>query len=122
MFVLTFIRVYAYVLWKISPLVGFLMLIIITLGWWVARIENWPFSRGLYFASITATTVGYGVVHPTTSRSRILSIVIASFGLLLTGIMVALAYQSLTIAADYTGLVDDIRDYFPDFSKMVPQQ
>ena len=63
--------------------------------------------------------MGYGVVHPTKPRTRFLSILIAINGLLLTGILVALAYQSLQMAAQYTGLIEDIRDRFPYFAQAV---
>ncbi|RKX80466.1 MAG: two pore domain potassium channel family protein [Spirochaetes bacterium] len=103
MFLLTFFKIYAVILWKISPLVSFLVLTIVFLGWRLSKREGWSFSRGQYCAFITATTVGYGVIHPTKPKSRFLSILIAVNGLLLTGILVALAYQSLQMAAQYTG-------------------
>jgi voltage-gated potassium channel len=115
MFLLTFFEVYGIILLKISPIVIFLLLLIIGLGWRMAKLEGWSFSRGQYCAFITATTVGYGEVHPTMARTRLLSIFIAVTGLLLTGIIVALAYQSLQLAAQYSGLVDEIRNRFPTF-------
>ena len=109
MFLLSFFKIYTIILLKISPLVSFLLMAIVFLGWRLARLEGWSFSLGQYCAFITATTVGYGVVHPTTSRSRFICIVIAVIGLLLSGILVALAYQSLQLAATYSGLIDDIK-------------
>ena len=117
MLMLAFFKIYVVILWKIAPLVSFLILTIVFLGWRLSKREGWSFSRGQYCAFITATTVGYGVVHPTTPRSRFLSIIIAIIGLLLTGIIVALAYQSLQMAAQYAGLVDDLRDYFPNLTR-----
>ncbi len=113
-FLFTFFEIYGLIMLRISPLVVFLILMIVGLGWRMAKLEGWSFSRGQYCAFITATTVGYGVVHPTMARTRLLSVIIAGTGLLLTGILVALAYQSLQLAALYTGLVDDIRVHFPE--------
>ena len=47
MFILTFFEIYAIILLKISPVVVFLLLIIMGLGWWIAKLEGWSFSRGL---------------------------------------------------------------------------
>ena len=110
MFVLTFLMLFAYISWKLLPIIGLLLLLICFMGWRIARLEGWPLSRGLYCAFITATTVGYGVVHPTQPRTRALSIIIALLGLLLSGIMVALAIQSLQIAAENSGLAGQMRD------------
>jgi len=121
MFLLTFFKIYAIILLKISPLVAFLLLLIIGLGWRMAKLEGWSFSMGQYCAFITATTVGYGVIHPTMPRTRFLSILIAGNGLLLAGILVALAYQSLQMAALYSGLIDQIRVSYPDLVKAAAQ-
>jgi len=118
-FLFTFFEIYGLIMLRISPIVVFLILMIMGLGWRMAKLEGWSFSRGQYCAFITATTVGYGVVHPTTSRTRFLSIIIAGTGLLLTGILVALAYQSLQLAATYTGLVDDLGTHFPELIQPV---
>ena len=117
MFVLTFLLLFALVSWKLLPIIGLLLSLICFLGWRIARHEGWSLSRGLYCAFITATTVGYGVIHPTKPRTRALSIIIALLGLLLTGIMVALAMQSLELAAEYTGLAGDIQDQLEFLSK-----
>ncbi|MCK5736002.1 MAG: two pore domain potassium channel family protein [Spirochaetaceae bacterium] len=119
MFLLMFFRIYIVILWKIFPMVSFLLSVIIFLGWRMAKLEGWSFSRGQYCAFITATTVGYGVVHPTKPRSRFISILIAFTGLLLAGILVALAYQSLQLAATYSGLLDDVKNYLPELEELL---
>jgi voltage-gated potassium channel len=81
-----------------SPLVVFLLIILILLGWRVARIEGWGFGLGVYCAFITATTVGYGDIRPTKPKSRFNCIIIALAGLVLTGILVALAIESVRLA------------------------
>jgi len=40
-------------------------------GIWIGKKESWSWSQALYFAFITATTVGYGDLHPTRHPSRI---------------------------------------------------
>lgn len=112
MFLLTFLKIYGILLFYIFPVILFLLSILLLLGWRVARNEKWPTSQGIYFAFITATTVGYGYLYPTTARSRTLCIVIAFVGVILTGIVVALAFESLSSAAENTGLTESIRNRF----------
>jgi len=119
MFTLMFFRIYIVILWNITPLISFMLSLIVFLGWRMAKIEGWSFSRGQYCAFITATTVGYGVVHPTKPWSRFISILIAVTGLLLAGILVALAYQSLQVAAEYSGLLDDVKRHLPELEDLL---
>ena len=109
MFLLYFLKIYGLLLVYILPIILFLLSIIVFLGWRVARIEKWPRGQGLYFAFITATTVGYGYIFPTNPKTRALSIIIAFTGLILTGILVALAFESLNSAAENTGLGEALR-------------
>ena len=120
MFIIVFLKIYFFILLKLAPFVGVLLLLIFILGWRIAKLEGWSFGRGMYCAFITATTVGYGVVHPTLPRTRFLSIIIAGTGLLFSGILVALAYHSLQLTAVYTGLEDIIRVHFPEFVTVEP--
>jgi len=68
------------------------------MGQIVCRIEKWNKFDGLYWSCITATTVGYGDIRPLKKVSRILSIVIALTGLMLTGIMVSVTLRTTSIA------------------------
>jgi voltage-gated potassium channel len=48
----------------------------------------------MYYAFITATTVGYGDFHPRKRPSKFLAIVIALVGIIFTGIVVAVALHA----------------------------
>jgi voltage-gated potassium channel len=98
-FLITFITLFFWMLGYLSPIIIALVTVIGGLGLVVGRREGWPRVDSLYFAFITATTVGYGDMLPTKRLSKYLSIVIALTGLLLTGIIVATAIESISIAA-----------------------
>ncbi len=78
------------------PLLGTIALLIAALGVIVGFIESWGRFDSIYWAFITATTVGYGDIRPLKPISRILSVLIALIGVTFTGIMVALAIDAAT--------------------------
>jgi len=68
------------------------------LGQIVGKKEGWSRFDSFYWSFITATTVGYGDFRPTKRSSRIIAVVIALAGFILTGILVAVAVHSATLA------------------------
>jgi len=68
------------------------------LGQIVGRRESWSKFDSLYWSFITATTVGYGDIRPLQKLSKTLAVIIALLGLILTGIVVALALNAATTA------------------------
>lgn len=80
------------------PLLIFLALIVVSMGLVVGRLESWSNFHALYWAFITATTVGYGDFRPLQRFSRMASILIAFVGVTLTGILVALAVNATSMS------------------------
>ena len=81
-----------------SPLLLSLAVAITLLGQAVGRKEGWTRFDSLYWSFITATTVGYGDIRPVKQRSKVLAILIAFLGLVLSGIVIAVAVEATTLA------------------------
>ena len=88
---LYFIKLFAYSLWAVFPLLTLLSVIILGLSFLVGRIEHWTLLDRIYWGFITATTVGYGDRRPHHTVSKLFSIVIALAGIVMTGLIVACA-------------------------------
>jgi voltage-gated potassium channel len=73
---------------------------VLLLGYLGGNTEGWSRSDSFYWAFVTVTTVGYGDFRPTRRRSRIMAILIAMLGLLMTGIIIALGVNAATKAMD----------------------
>ena len=86
------------------PLLAFLLLLITGLGQWVGRIERWDSFTALYWSFITALTIGYGDIRPMANSSRLLSLLIGMFGIMLTGIIVAITIAATTHALQLIGV------------------
>ena len=70
---------------------------------------------GLYWSFITATTVGYGDMRPVKKVSKLLAVLMAFSGLLFTGIMVAVAVQSASVAFEKhvdTQVIEQVQERF----------
>jgi len=84
------------------PLVFSLAALIALLGQLVGKKEGWSPFESLYWSFITATTVGYGDLRPVKRQSRLVAILIAFLGLVLTGIIIAVAVHAANLALDRT--------------------
>jgi voltage-gated potassium channel Kch len=96
--IVTFTKDFAHSLGLIWPLLVCLAGIIALLSRVVGKNENWSWFDGIYWACITATTVGYGDIRPTKRSSRIIAVMVAITGLIMTGILVAVAVHAGSMA------------------------
>jgi hypothetical protein len=60
-----------------------------------AIVGGWGVWQGVYFAYITGLTIGYGDLSPRQALTRFLAVVIGFSGVLLTGLVAALAVKAI---------------------------
>ena len=89
-FSITFVQLFLWGVYLASPLLLMLGSLIVLVGQIVGRIEEWGRFDALYWSFITALTVGYGDIRPMQRMSRVLAVIIAFLGIMLTGIFVAI--------------------------------
>lgn len=96
-------RVFFLELWNglklVWPIVSGLLAGMVLLGMVIAWREGWHFGDGLYFAFVSGLTIGYGDLVPKHPLSRTLAIVIGFTGILLTGLVAAIAVRALERAS-----------------------
>lgn len=81
-----------------SPILIMMVMLIVFLGLMVGYIEPWSKFDAIYWAFITALTVGYGDIKPLKKISKIISVFIAAFGIMLGGILVAITVETSSSA------------------------
>ncbi|MFT5709011.1 MAG: voltage-gated potassium channel [Oceanospirillaceae bacterium] len=97
-FTVTFIKIFFWGVYLTYPILLAIVVIIISLGLIVGRIESWTKFNSIYWSFITALTVGYGDMKPISKASKILSIIVGSVGIMLGGILVAITLEATTNA------------------------
>ncbi|MFH1969929.1 MAG: potassium channel family protein [Verrucomicrobiota bacterium] len=93
-----FLQLFLRGLYFTAPLLLILLLIIVLIGQIVGRHEAWSKFDALYWAFITAITVGYGDFHPHKRLSKGLAVLTALTGIIFTGIVVAIALHAAQTA------------------------
>ena len=96
----TFVKQLGFGLWLTFPLLLTLAAAIIVVGQAVGSHEGWSRFESVYWSFITATTVGYGDIRPLKRGSRVFAVLIAFLGLVLTGILIAVAVHAANLALD----------------------
>jgi hypothetical protein len=81
------------------PIISGLLGLMVALGIVIGRLEDWPLLDAIYFSFVSGLTIGYGDLVPTRPLSRVLAIVIGVTGVLLVGLIVAIAVRALDSAS-----------------------
>ena len=79
------------------PILSILLVLIVVLGVIIGLLEGWSVQDSIYFAFITALSIGYGDLVPTTLFTRTLAILTGGCGMLMTALVAALAVRALTV-------------------------
>ena len=82
-------------LWEIRSIVYGLVIWLVLHAVAIAYFEKMPFSDALYFTLITGLTIGYGDISPVTIGGRVIAILTGLLGILITGLIVAIAVYAL---------------------------
>jgi len=65
------------------------------LGLLVGLLEGWTIGDAVYFSFVTGLTIGYGDLVPRQALTRVFAIGIGLCGILLTGLVAAIAVSAL---------------------------
>jgi voltage-gated potassium channel len=90
-----FVRTFARYAMYIREVIVCLLLLIVLGGTVISKLEDIRLLDALYFAFITALSVGYGDISPDTTLGKILSVCIGLIGMLFVGVTVAIANRAL---------------------------
>ena len=87
----------------VGPVLSAILALIVGLGLVAGLNEGWSVVDSIYFAFISGLTIGYGDLAPKTFVGRGLAIVIGICGIVLTGLVAAIAVQALSSLRDGKG-------------------
>ena len=92
---LVFVRHFYDDLRYVSSTLAVLLVLMAAAAGVIAFFEAISYRDALYFTMITGLTVGYGDIVPTTDGARVVSVLVGFVGLVLFGIVVAVATRAL---------------------------
>jgi voltage-gated potassium channel len=99
---------FATVLWHLRAILAYLLMLFLVLsvamyyvGGAVDASTRTHSSLGqtFYFCAVTALTIGYGDVIPTTTLGRIVAVLLGLLGVLITGVITGSAVYAIQLAA-----------------------
>jgi hypothetical protein len=94
----TFLRGVVYALRVTWPILSALLMTMACLGAVIGLLEGWGIGDGTYFAFVTGLTIGYGDFSPSMLLTRVMAMTIGFLGILLTGVVAAIAVAALQSA------------------------
>jgi hypothetical protein len=100
------------------PIWGGIAILISFMGILIGQLEeDLSVGEALYFAWVTGTTVGYGDLTPTTGSTRVLAIIVAILGIVLTGIIVTMAIEAAKIVVESNTSIQEFKQSIKERSK-----
>ena len=98
----TFRNYFFLALWKIKIIMFGLLTLLVIDAVAVAYFEKMSFADALYFTFVTGLTIGYGDITPVNPIGRIIAVLTGIQGLIITGIIVAVAVFALRKTMEQT--------------------
>jgi len=80
------------------PIVSGLLATVVALGFVIGVLEGWSLHESIYFAFVSALTIGYDDFAPKLLITRALAVLIGLCGILLTALLAAVAVKALDAA------------------------
>lgn len=77
------------------PILSAILVVQLGLGLLIGLLEGWTIGEAVYFSFVTGLTIGYGDIVPRQTLTRALAIGIGFCGVLLTGLVAAIAVSAL---------------------------
>jgi Na+-translocating ferredoxin:NAD+ oxidoreductase RnfE subunit len=78
------------------PILSTVLVLIVGLGIVVGLREGWSVQESIYFSFVTGLTIGYGDLAPKTLLGRVFAILIGVCGVIVTGLIAAVAVRAIT--------------------------
>jgi voltage-gated potassium channel len=91
----SFTRHFFHALLKIQGIIYGLFAWLVVNAAAIAYFEKMPFADALYFTFVTGLTIGYGDIAPVTLAGRVVAILTGLLGILITGLIVAVAVYAV---------------------------
>ena len=104
----TFVKAFFHGLRVVWPILSGLLVVISALGLVVGLIEGWSVPESIYFAFVSGLTIGYRDLAPKTLVTRLLAIMIGVTGVLVTGLVAAIAVHALSKSIGKRDGKDDV--------------
>jgi hypothetical protein len=83
----------------IWPVLSALTAVIVGAGLFVGSVEGWGLWRGVYFAFVTALTIGYGDLVPTHRLTQAVAVLTGFTGILVTALLAGVAVRAFQVSA-----------------------
>ena len=77
-----------------------LLLVLLACAALLVLAEGLRVAEALYFVLVTALTIGYGDITPTSPLGRVVSVATGLIGIVITGIVVAVVVRALAMAIE----------------------
>jgi hypothetical protein len=91
----SFSQYFFHALWNIRAIFFGLFAFLVVDAAVIAYVEKIPFEDALYLTFITGLTIGYGDIAPVTLIGRIVAVLTGLQGILITGLITALAVYAV---------------------------